>query len=64
MSKPSQIEILNNGRVAATAELVHDAAQGPAVWVQSDCYIPVARLDEFIDGLRAVAASATASDAA
>jgi hypothetical protein len=60
MSALPQIEIFNNGRVAATAELVPDIDHGPAIWLQSDCYIPVAQLDEFIDGLKKVAASKTA----
>lgn len=61
MTKPTKTEVINNGRVAATAELVHDTSNGPVVWVQGDCYIPVDQLDQFIDGLRNTAGQTATS---
>ncbi|MER5694873.1 hypothetical protein ACWDBO_31185 [Streptomyces mirabilis] len=51
----------------ADAELINDKNQGPVIWLQTSpdgCYIPVARLAEFIDGLKATAAAETAADSA
>jgi hypothetical protein len=52
----------------AGAELIEDEKQGPVLWLQtspSGCYIPVDRLDEFIEGLKTVAANQPqATDAA
>lgn len=52
----------------AGAELINDKNQGPVLWLQTSpdgCYVPVGRLDEFIDGLRKVAAaSQTANESA
>ena len=42
----------------AGAELIDDKDQGPVIWLQTTangCYIPVDRLDEFIEGLKAAA---------
>jgi hypothetical protein len=60
MKKSPQIAVLNQGRDTASAELVNDTDHGPVIWLQTNadgCYIPVDRLDEFIDGLKKVAAS-------
>ena len=49
----------------AGVELINDKKQGPVLWLQTSpdgCYIPVARLAEFIDGLKATAAAETAND--
>jgi hypothetical protein len=42
----------------AGAELIEDKNQGPVLWLQTSangCYIPVDRLDEFIEGLKRAA---------
>ncbi|MDT0608784.1 hypothetical protein [Streptomyces lancefieldiae] len=39
----------------AGVEFINDAEQGPVLWLQTTpngCYIPTARLAEFIDGLK------------
>lgn len=61
MTNSTKTEVTNHGRVAATAELVHDADYGPAIWLQGDCYIPVDQLDKFIDGLKSTAGQTTTS---
>ncbi|WP_405964781.1 hypothetical protein OG713_34595 [Streptomyces sp. NBC_00723] len=50
----------------AGAELIDDKDQGPVIWLQTTAngaYIPVDRLDEFIAGLKNVAASTTTASA-
>ena len=45
----------------AGAEPINDAKQGPVVWLQTSpdgCYIPIARLAEFVSGLQDVAIAA------
>jgi hypothetical protein len=46
-------------------ERIEDKDHGPVLWLQTSnngCYIPVDRLAEFIDGLKATAAAETADD--
>jgi hypothetical protein len=48
-------------RDIAGVELVQDKDHGPVLWLQTSpngCYISVARLAEFIDGLQKTAAAA------
>jgi hypothetical protein len=48
MQNPTQINVFNNGRDVASAELIHEE-HGPVIWLQTNangCYIPVDRLDE------------------
>ena len=42
-----------DGAKIAAAALV-DRDHGPIVWLQADGYIPLDRLDEFIDALRTI----------
>jgi hypothetical protein len=62
-----QITVSNNGRGVASAELVHDTDHGPVIWLQTNadgCYIPVDQLNEFIEGLQAIAAGTAPTEAA
>ncbi|MFF1544137.1 hypothetical protein [Streptomyces sp. NPDC058291] len=60
-----EINVFNNGRDVASAELIHEK-YGPVIWLQTGvdgAYIPVDQLDEFIAGLKNVAASNTTASA-
>ena len=56
-------QFVDADRDTAGAEFIDSAEQGPVVWLQTTangCYIPVARLAEFIEGLQNVAADKAA----
>ncbi|MEU5477521.1 hypothetical protein [Streptomyces mirabilis] len=58
-------QFIDADRDIAGAELINDKNQGPVIWLQTSpdgCYIPVDRLAEFIDGIKATAAAETADD--
>jgi hypothetical protein len=44
---------------AITGEALTDAYEGAVIWLQADGYIPLDRLEEFIEALRAIRGGAS-----
>lgn len=44
---------------AITGDALTDAYDGPVIWLQADGHIPLDRLEEFIEALRAIKAGAS-----